>query len=112
MKKDLGQQWSDRPLLSVVLFLAVINNVIIITICSVWPPNKLVRLEKVQRGSDVVVKKHIEATDGLVYAVYGIIIAYSLLVFVLVLYIGFRSRKIKRKFFNNFYPECFLLESS
>ena len=109
MKKDLGQQWSDRPLLSVVLLLTVINNVIIIIICSVWPPSKLVKLVKVQRGSDFVIEKHIEASDGLVYAVYGIIIAYSILVIVLVLYIGFKSRKIKHKIFNNFYQIMLLL---
>ena len=109
MKKDLGQQWSDRPLLSVVLLLTVINNIIFITICSVWPPRKLVKLEEVQHDSIIVVEKHIKASEEIAYAVYALILAYSLLVFVLVLYIGFRSRKIKRKIFNNFYQITLLL---
>ena len=109
MKKDLGRQWKDRPLLSVVLLLTVINNIFFITICSVWPPSKLVNFEKVQRGSDFVVEKHIRASEKISYAVYALILGYSLLVFVLVLYIGFRSRKIKRKIFNNFYSIMLLL---
>ena len=109
MKKDLGRQWSDRPLLSVILLLTVINNVIIIIICSVWPPSKLVKLVKVQRESDFVIEKHIEATDELSYAVYALILAYSILVIVLVLYIGFKSRKIKHKIFNNFYQIMLLI---
>ena len=109
MKKDLGQQWANRPLLSVVLILSVINNVIFITICSVWPPGKLIKCEKVQRDSIVVVEKHIKASEEIAYAVYALILGYTILVFVLVLYIGFRSRKIKRKIFNNFYQITLLL---
>ena len=97
MKKDLGRQWSDCPLLSVVLLLTVINNVIFITICSVLPPKKLVNLEEVQHGSNIVVEKHIKASEEISYAVYALILGYSLLVFVLVLYIGFKSCKIKYK---------------
>ena len=109
MNKDLGNLWKTCRLLSIILFFALIPNVLFAILCTLWPPTHKVSLTEVDRGRSIVTEKHITVTTHSTYTFVLLGVTYTVTFLVLLLYIGFNSRNIRQKNFNDSRQIIFLL---
>ena len=101
MNKDLGNLWKSCCLLSIVLFFALIPNVLFAILCTVWPPTHKVSLMEDDRGRSIVTEEHITVTTHSTYTFVLLPVTYTVTFLILLLYIGFNSRTIRQKNFND-----------
>ena len=99
--KDLGKQWSNLPLLLVVLSLSIIPNIPLAVFVVLIPPTLSSYHYKYFRGYLLLIEIHTRIEPISNHAFLIVAAIYTTVLLTLIFYMGIRIRKIKIKNFNS-----------
>ena len=97
LKMDLGRYWSNFPLFLTIIVLAVIPNIVVVTLIAVFPPEY--NTTNIYR--ETYTEVHIELKSTNYFVIGGIIASYVTLFSFIILFLAIRTRKIKHKNFKD-----------
>ena len=101
LKMDLGKYWNNLPLLITIFFLTILPNLIVVPLILIKPPEYELTADHTNNGRNKISKMQVDLARTNYLVNIGIIFGYIAIFSAIIVYLAFRTRKIKHKNFKD-----------